>query len=88
MDIRRITPDTSKLYRDPTIKRKRGGMLPLIPDDVARIIKALDLWNPLSFEQLIARKGIENVNLDTSLWPYQTDSLTKGGRNSVWPPSL
>ena len=37
----------ASLYRDPTIKQKRGGMLPLIPDDVARIITAMDMRSSL-----------------------------------------
>ena len=39
----------ASLYRDPSIKQKMGGMLPLIPDDVAKIIKALDFRSPLSY---------------------------------------
>ena len=37
-------------YRDPSIKPPRGGMTPLIPDDVGRIVRALDLRDPKSYE--------------------------------------
>ena len=30
------------LYRDPTLKKPRGGMAPIIPDDVNRMVEAMD----------------------------------------------
>ena len=39
----------ASFYRDPTLKPPRGGMHPIIPDDVARMISAMDFRNPLSF---------------------------------------
>ena len=36
-------------YRDPSLKPPRGGMTPLIPDDVGRIITAMDYRDPKAF---------------------------------------
>ena len=37
------------LYRDPSQKQPRGGMRPIIPDDLARIVSAMDMRLPLSY---------------------------------------
>ena len=37
------------LYRDPNQKKARGGMKPIIPDDVARMVSAMDMRQPLSY---------------------------------------
>ena len=37
------------LYRDPSQKPPHGGMRPIIPDDLARIVSAMDMRLPLSY---------------------------------------
>ena len=39
----------ASFYRDQSLQPPRGGMTALIPDDVARMIGAMDFRNPLSF---------------------------------------
>ena len=34
---------------DPTMKPRRGGMLPIIPDDVSRMVEAMDFRDPKSY---------------------------------------
>ena len=39
----------ASFYRDPSLKSPRGGMTPIIPDDLSRIVSAMDFRNKLSY---------------------------------------
>ena len=39
----------ASFYRDPSLKPRRGGMLPIIPDDVSRMVEAMDFRDPKSY---------------------------------------